>query len=332
MSSDAVPDASPDAAPDEATSMMPTLTMPSIPGVSLLTKAYNKVQYVIAAKLSDPAADEYAQQQAEQAAQDAQVRQNQANEDASIAATDAAAAASQAEAVDLVARSKFKPKQLANQVAKGVLSGVGSLLLACFLFYGGHIAANAAIGYNTPFRILSFIYGVIFSIWVVPKALYDVYWKGKTLPYFTFFPISTYVPSGSLEKIFIGGFCYNEDDVSRAARAAVAALYTDAYKKSLANMATMAGAAGTAAAAAIKAIDSAKKPVESPIPPKPVGPPPKPEGPPPKPVEPPVPPKPEGPKPVEPPVPPKPEGPKPVETHVPPKPTGPKPVKPTPPI
>ena len=218
-----------------------------VPSTSLFTTFKNKIQYLIAKKVSDPKADEYAKIQADKAAQAAAVKKREDEAKAKASQDAVTQAASNVAAADLAARSKFKPKELMSEVAKGILAGFMSLVLLCFILYGGHLASNAAIGYNVPFRILSFIYGVIFSIWVVPKALYDVYWKGKTLPYYTFFPLSTHIPRGDLEKIFIGGFCYTEDEASGAARAAVINLYTDAFSKSVA-------AAGAAAVTVVAAV------------------------------------------------------------------------------
>ena len=228
--------------------------------MSLLTSLSNKIQYMVAKNASDPEAEEYAKQQADQAAADAKVKEErdklskQASDDADIKRK------KDEEAAALADRSKFKPKELIGDIARNILSVIGILILVFFLLYGGHIAANKAIGYKVPFRILSFLYGIVFSFWVVPKSVYDVYWKKETLPYFTFLPISTYEPVGDIEKIFVGGFCYKEDEVSSAARAAVTALYSDAFTKSV-------SAAPAIAKAAVAAVASvAAKPPPPPVP------------------------------------------------------------------
>ena len=249
--------------------------------MSLLTSLSNKIQYMIAKNTSDPEAGEYAKQQADQAAADAKVKEErdklakQASDDADIKRK------KDEEAAALTDRSKFKPTELIGDVARNILSVIGILILVFFLLYGGHIAANKAIGYKVPFRILSFLYGIVFSFWVVPKSVYDVYWKKETLPYFTFLPISTYEPVGDIEKIFVGGFCYKEDEVSSAARAAVAALYSDAFTKSV-NAAPAIAKAAVAAVASVAAKNSA--PAPAPPPPAPAPPPPAPAAPPPPPV------------------------------------------------
>ena len=237
--------------------------------MSLLTSLSNKIEYMIAKSTSDPEAEDYAKQKADQAAADAKVKEEQDKlakqtaEDADIKRK------KDEEAAALADRSKFKPKELIGDIARNILSVIGILILVFFLLYGGHIAANKAIGYKVPFRILSFLYGIVFSFWVVPKSVYDVYWKKETLPYFTFLPISTYEPVGDIEKIFLGGFCYKEDEVSSAARAAVAALYSDAFTKSV-------NAAPAIAKAAVAAVATVAKPPVPPPAAKPVAPPPPP--------------------------------------------------------
>jgi len=220
--------------------------------MSLLTSISNKVQYMVAQNVSDPDADAYAKQQADQAAAAAATKAQQ-DEAAKQAAIDLADKQKKdADAAALAARSNFNSSELIGQTARSILSGLGGLVLACFLLYGGHIAANKVIGYRVPFRILSFICGMIFSIWVIPKSLYDVYWKKETLPYYTFLPISTYQPVGDLEKIFLGGFCYVEDETVEAARAAVKTLYSEAFTKSVEAAKAMATPIATPIAAPIK--------------------------------------------------------------------------------
>jgi len=200
--------------------------------MSLLTQVANKIKYMISQFVSDPEADAYARQQADQAAQDADTKKRideakaQADADAKVKAdTDAAAA-------ELEERSQFKSKRAATSIASGVLKGFFSLFLFMFLLYGGHLAANQAIGYRVPFRLFMFIIGFLLSFYYIPKSLFDRYYTKIKPPYYSFLPISTYQPVGILQDIFLGGFCYTEDDNSRAARAAVESLYLTGFNKS----------------------------------------------------------------------------------------------------
>jgi len=207
-------------------------TSTSVPGSSITASLYNKAQYLLSKSISDPKADAYAKQQAEQAKQDAEMKKREEKAASDKAESEAKAAKEAEKAKALAARSRFDYKELISESAKKVLATFLSILLTLFLLYGGHLAANQAIGYKVPFRILSFIYGAIGAIYIIPMSLYKVYGKGETLPYYSFLPISTYVPNGTLEEIFLGGFCYQEDEASVAARSAVETLYSDAFKKS----------------------------------------------------------------------------------------------------
>ena len=219
----------------------------SLPTVSPLTSIGNKIQYLIAKNISDPDANAYAQQQARQQVQDLAVKKQQAKLDIAAAKEAADTKIKEEEVASLAARSKFDTKQLISDAAIGTLKAVGILIIVCLALYGGHIVANQSIGYSVPFRILSFVYGSLLSFWILPKSLYDIYWLNKTLPYYSFLPLSTYIPSGDLEKIFLGPFCYTETGESRAARAAMEALYSNAFAKSV----SAATAAATVAAAAV---------------------------------------------------------------------------------
>jgi len=222
----------------------------------MLSSLSNRFQYFIAQQTADPEADAYAREQAVQAQQDASVQERRLAANQQAAQDAAAKQQSDQASADLAARSKFNLSSLISQASKTILNVVIILAVICFAFYGGHIEVNKAMGYGLPFRVLTFLYGALFSFWVVPKSIYDVYYKGLTLPYYSFFPISTYVPNGNFEKMVLGPFCYTEDETVKAARAAVSLLYENAFKTSI-------GAATTV----VKAINS-----KSPVPPAPASP------------------------------------------------------------
>ena len=219
--------------------------------MSVWTGLNNKIQYMLSKVINDPEADAYAQQQAAKAAQEAAV-QKQKDIDQQNAANAAAKIAAQQEAREsLATRSQFNISKLIGDSSHGIIFHVKGLLLLCFMIYGGHIAVNQAIGYSMPFRILTFVYGMLCSFFIVPKAMYDVYWSQKTLPYYGFFPLTTYTPKGDLENYIVGPFCYKEDPTVLAARAAVAKLYADGFSN-----------AG-AAVAAVSAISNKSKNVSN---------------------------------------------------------------------
>ena len=200
--------------------------------MSLITKLSNKINYYTSKALDDPDAEEYVKQQAIQEAQDKAVADRKLAEDA-----DAAKQASDAEVAslkikDLETRNKFNITRATGGTASGILKIFGSLLLVGVMMYGGHLAANQAIGYNAPFRLLTFFYGSLFFFYHIPKGLYDKYVNKKKLEFYSFLPLSTYHPTGDLEKFFLSPFCYSETQESQAARAVVESLYSTAFTKS----------------------------------------------------------------------------------------------------
>jgi hypothetical protein len=201
--------------------------------MSLLTSISNKIQYSIAKSTSDPEADAYAKQQAEQAKQDAEVAKRKAEVDAKDKAAADKKAKDDAKAADIAARSKFDMKKLVSDSAKGIIGFFIVLAILSFTMYGGHVAANQNMGYSVIGRIIAFLYGNILSLYIVPKAIIDVYWHKKTLPYYAFLPVSTHVPQGTFEEIFMGPFCYQADDASAKARVAVGAAYAAGVKREL---------------------------------------------------------------------------------------------------
>ena len=198
---------------------------------NLLSQIGNKINYSISRWASDPEADQYAQQQAIQAQQDAEA-QERLNEAKSRADADSKAKRdADAKAQSLADRSNFKPMRAGSNIASGILKWFMRLILLLLILYGGHLAANEAIGYNAPFRLLSFYYGCVFFFIEIPKMLIRRYWYQIKPSYFTYLPLSTYLPNGDMETFFLGAFCYKEDEASIAARAKVESMYRAAFDK-----------------------------------------------------------------------------------------------------
>ena len=223
--------------------------------MSLLTKLSNKIQHITSKQLDDPETEAYIKQQKIQEAQDAaaQQRQEKQNEEEKKAKEKKAAAA--AKAADIARRSEFKPGRVASTSASKILKIFGSMVLTMLMLYGGHLAANEAIGYRNPFRLLSFLYGALLFIYVIPKSFYDSLVLKKDQHFYTFLPLSTYVPVGNFESFFLTPFCYTEDGFSAEARKAVHSLYENAFKAS-----TMGKAVGTVVAAAVATAANSAKP------------------------------------------------------------------------
>lgn len=199
--------------------------------MSILTQINNRVKYDLSKALNDPEVDAYAKQQAIQEKQDAEVKARKDKEDANVKKNLEAKAKSDAKAKSLAERSTFSVKRALRNTASGILTGFMSLVLICFILYGGHLAANEAIGYKIPFRILSFIYGCVFFFIEIPKSFIRRYWYQIQIPYYSYLPLSTYQPIGDFETLLLGGFCYKENESSSAARSAVETLYKSAFDK-----------------------------------------------------------------------------------------------------
>jgi hypothetical protein len=199
---------------------------------SIFTKLVNKVQYVTSKSLDDPKADEFARQKAIQDSQDKAVADRRAKADAEADKKAKADAEANKKAKDLESRRHFSISRATGNAASGILGIFGFFLLTAVMLYSGHLVANRDIGYNAPFRLLSFLYGTLFFIYYIPMGLYDIYVNKKRLIYYTFLPLSTYEPTGDLEKFFLKPFCYTENQDSQAAKMAVEALYSKAFQKS----------------------------------------------------------------------------------------------------
>jgi hypothetical protein len=216
--------------------------------MSLLTKINNKLQYTISQAVSDPNADAYAKQQADQLKQDAETKKRideaKMKEEADIAAREQA----EKDAEILKRKSTFSSSRLIGNAAAGILNAFITFFLAALMLYSGHLVANEAIGYNIPFRLLSFVYGALLFFWIIPKSLIQKYYYMMQIPYHAFLPLSTYEPVTSFEKIVYGPFCYVEDETVTQAKQAVEALYNNGYLKSIGEIVKSATAIASAAA------------------------------------------------------------------------------------
>jgi hypothetical protein len=200
--------------------------------MSLWTKFTNKIQYLLSQFLDDPDADAYSKEQQDQKAQDDEIQERLDTVKTESEEYSEKKLEEDAEAADLVDRSKFIPQRAASNIASGVLKGFLSFFFTCIVLYGGHLAANEMIGYKSPFRVLSFVYGSLIFFYFILMMIYRKYWLQIKLHSYAFLPISTYVPRGNLENLFLGFFCYTEDEHSIAATAAVEAMYSKAFKDS----------------------------------------------------------------------------------------------------
>ena len=205
--------------------------------MSFFTSLVNKITYQINKAVSDPEAEAYAAAQAKQAKQDAAVAANKANKEEKAEAKAKAAKDAKDAAEKLSARSNSSISGFAGESSQQILIVFFVLAYITVATYGGHLAANRDIGYSIAGRIVSFIYGTILFPVLIIQYIWDTFKEGKVIPNYSFLPISTYVPTGDLEKMVIGPFCYVPDQASVDATAKVAQMYLEAFQSTAASAA-----------------------------------------------------------------------------------------------
>ena len=70
----------------------------------------------------------------------------------------------------------------------------------------------------------------VLKVFEDPKMFFDIYYNNIKYHHYAFLPLTTHVPSGNFENLFIGAFCYTENDTSRAAKEEVRQLYEKGFK------------------------------------------------------------------------------------------------------
>ena len=160
---------------------------------SLFTKISNLVSYKVNQATTDPDAQRFAAEQAV-------ARKKQDEAAAATAATAAAKADADKKQAVNYKDATYSTYTLVGEIIKYTI--ISFTIFVCILFavYTGHLAANDAIGRKIQYRILYFIYGMIFCIFVAPYYLIQ-YLRGNRIKSYSILPISTDpIPPG------IGGF------------------------------------------------------------------------------------------------------------------------------
>ena len=193
-----------------------------------LSLAYNKIKYSIDKELRDPEADAYAKQQEIQAEQDKAVADRKAAAAAKASVDAKEAQEKKVEDAEKERKSKFSPvSHTGAKVAQNIFIIFWSLLLILLGLYAGSLCANKAIGYNIPFRLMSFFYGMILFPAVYIRMFIEMY-RGVKSPYYGFLPIWKYEPDGWVERIFWGPFSFVDDGGIGTAQQEVKDLYISA--------------------------------------------------------------------------------------------------------
>jgi len=192
----------------------------------------NKIDYLLSEFLNDPDAAAHVKEQADQKAQDEETKKRL--EEANAKAEEDANTKSEedAKAAELVDRSEFKPKRAAGNIARGIVADFIFFSIICIMLYAGHIESNRAIGYNLPFRIVSFIYGSLAFFYVIPRMLYEKYWLKIPQIIYATVPIIAHNQATHVNE-YLATVMYSEDSSVSEARKAVESLYSEAFRKSL---------------------------------------------------------------------------------------------------
>jgi cation transport ATPase len=190
-----------------------------------LKQLYNKAINKVDKELTDPEAEEAAKQAEKQAKQEAEVAARLEKEEKAKQKAEAKRIQAEEKAKALQERAEFNVGKTVRSASSNIITITVIIGVVMIMMYGGHLASNSAIGYSPFMRVLMFMYGTLLFWYIIPKTLYDVYWVGKELDYYTFIPLTTYVPQNGFEEIVFGPFCYEESEKTRAARDTVKALY-----------------------------------------------------------------------------------------------------------
>ena len=190
-----------------------------------LKQLYNKAINKLDKELDDPKAEEMAKRAEAQAKQEAEVAARLEKEEKAKLKAEAKRLRAEEKAKALQERAEFNVGKTVRSASTNILNITLIIGLVMIALYGGHLAANNAIGYSPWMRVLMFFYGSLLSFIIIPKTLYEVYWLGQPNDYYTFLPLTTYVPQNRFEEIVFGPVCYEDSEKVRAARDAVKNLY-----------------------------------------------------------------------------------------------------------
>jgi hypothetical protein len=128
---------------------------------SIFTRVGNLISYNIDKATTDPDAQRYADEQAA-------ARKQQDIADAKAAEKQQEEAEEKAKQDANYKEATYTTSTFITEIFKYTGISFGGSLLILLAIYTGHIAANDAIGRGYSYRILYFIYGGLFCIFVLP--------------------------------------------------------------------------------------------------------------------------------------------------------------------
>lgn len=176
---------------------------------SLLTRASNLVSYNLYKATTDPDAQRYADEQAA-------ARKQQDIADAKAAEEKKVVEAAEAKQKANYKEATYDTSTFITQIIKYIGTAFASSIYILLALYTGHIAANDAIGRAPSYRTLYFIYGTVFSIFVLPY--YIIQWmRGISVKSYAILPLREGVVPQGLEGFFQSFYTFLPDNESIAA-------------------------------------------------------------------------------------------------------------------
>ena len=172
--------------------------------MSLFDRVNNLISYKLFQATNDPDAKRFAEQQ------------NAARKKQEAAAKAAAEAKTKKEAADKaqvanLKKAEYSSGTFAKQVVKYTVASITIFIYVMFALYTGHLAANDAIGRDPAYRILYFIYGALFCIFVCPYYIIQ-HLRGNSVKSYALLPLREgMVPSG-IEGFFLSFVTYMPDE------------------------------------------------------------------------------------------------------------------------
>jgi len=178
--------------------------------MSIIDKITNILQYKVYQATTDPDADAFAKEQ--QAARDKAAAATQASQEEQTAEQQAATQQSQN-----LTKAQYSATTFLKQIVKYTILAFFIFLIILFAIYTGHLAANDAIGHPIEYRILFFIYGAIFSVFVAPYYIIQRL-RGVEIKSYAILPVREGVVPEGLEGLLLSFISYIPDEYSAAAK------------------------------------------------------------------------------------------------------------------
>ena len=177
--------------------------------MSLFDSVNNLISYKLFQATNDPDAKRFAEQQ--KAARKKQ-------EAAAKAAADAQTKKAEHDKVQAVnlKKAEYSSGTFAKQVVKYTVSSISIFIYVMFALYTGHLAANDAIGRSPAYRILYFIYGALFCIFVLPYYIIQ-HLRDNSVKSYAILPIREGMVPAGIEGFFLSFVTYMPDEESIAA-------------------------------------------------------------------------------------------------------------------